>query len=89
MRRDPRKYLYDMLDRSRFAAELMQDKGCQHLQEDRVLRSALELIALRDDAHPAGETCTVAGPGRRVLLDPAVGGEPRPAPCATARSLRS
>jgi uncharacterized protein with HEPN domain len=42
MRRDPRKYLYDMLDRSRFAAELMQDKGCQHLQEDRVLRSALE-----------------------------------------------
>jgi uncharacterized protein with HEPN domain len=42
MRRDPRKYLSDMLDRAEFVSRLLADRSLADLEEDRVLRSAVE-----------------------------------------------
>jgi uncharacterized protein with HEPN domain len=42
MQRDPRKYLFDMLDRAQFVTELLRTKSLDDLMNDRVLRSAVE-----------------------------------------------
>lgn len=42
MRRDPRKYLSDMLDRGQFVSQLLADRTFADLESDRVLRSAVE-----------------------------------------------
>jgi len=42
MRRDPQKYLSDMLDRGQFLEQLLADRTLEELETDRVLRSAVE-----------------------------------------------
>ena len=42
MRRDPRKFLTDMLDRALFLSRFLADKTLEDLESDRILRSATE-----------------------------------------------
>jgi uncharacterized protein with HEPN domain len=42
MPRDPRKYLFDMLDRAQFVTGLLRTRTIDDLVNDRVLRSAVE-----------------------------------------------
>jgi uncharacterized protein with HEPN domain len=42
MRRDPRKFLNDMLDRAEFVSRILIDRSLADLETDRPLRSAVE-----------------------------------------------
>ena len=48
MSHDPRKYLCDMQDRAKFVVEVLENRTCNDLHNDRLLRSAVEreLMAL-------------------------------------------
>ena len=42
MSHDPRKYLCDMQDKATFVVEVLEDRTCDDLHNDRLLRSAVE-----------------------------------------------